>query len=259
MQLSNNRYWKLLFQYRPFLAICFMSVVWGGCAKQRDVTTPPIPLQLFNAMDDGVPLALNLNNGNPVNYLSSKIIDNKASVTNIYPISAPGQVVHFYAYPDTLVHNSPVFSMGLDLEPDFVYSLFFAGTKTSVDTVLVKEKLHRFSFTDTTIRLRVINLSNGDPINVNIKGKPNGSLAENLGYKKITGFTTLPADATVSEYVIEFKNQVTGVILETYAIPNFSNFTSRQKLLFTNHTLAFTGKPKGTGKNVQRGILISHR
>jgi hypothetical protein len=147
-----------------------------------------------------------------------------------------------------------VFSLGAS----GLYSLFITGKDTTApDYLFVQDILPVNS--DSTAGIRFVNLSAGSGnVSVDIKGQPNGSEVTSLAYKGVTSFKSYAATSSISKYVFEFRDAVSGNLLASYTLSgvNINSSTTANTVLFRNLTIALIGQPVG-GKVPQSCIRVN--
>jgi hypothetical protein len=243
-----------------FALFALIVLVIPACSKEN---TPEgaASLSIVNAVLGSSMLATNFSSNGPVPYISSKKVYYKNfSQFNAY---SGTQRVRLYNYPDTLPRDQPVFDVDLRLPDGSIHTLFLSGTRSAPDTLLVDETIPYFPANDSAMAIRFINLSPGaEPISVNIKGQANGSEASALAYKQVTSFETYAANASLTEYVFEFRNAVSGDLLASYTTTG-SNATGTSpynpnKWRYRSFTLVLAGKPGGAGSEAQTVFIVNH-
>lgn len=257
----------MLFTYfnRKQIAFSFLLLfpLFWGC-KKRTVEERPVQatLQIFNALDDGENVWLNLSGNRPVKFNSLARANNREYIQSrnlIYLKDSPSPI-DIYTLKDTLPHQQPVISSTVSLNPGAIYSFFIYGEKSSAAWSLFKDDIPPINRQDSTTHVRIANFSEAQAITVNIKDQAPGSLVQNLAYKSLSAFTELAADRTVAGYTFEIRDQETGVLLATYSTTNFQAVaTNQSQWLAKSNTLVFTGKPQGVNPNNQKITLMNHR
>jgi len=151
-----------------------------------------------------------------------------------------------------------MFDGELSLSAGSLYSLYIAGADTtSPDYLFVQDTV--FKRTDSTVGIRFVNLSTGsNPVSVDIKGQANGSVLSSLAYKGITSFISFPANSSISSYIFEFRDAISGNLLTTYTLSgvNTKSPTTSNIVIFRNLTIALIGQPSG-GKIHQSCIRVN--
>lgn len=121
--------------------------------------------------------------------------------------------------------------------PGDLYTLFLSGNAVSPESVLIKENL--IAQPDSISGVRFVNLAqNNRSIKINIRNSAANEVSE-LKYLQYTDFKTYPADLKHSNYVFEFRDEVTGNLLFTYTFVVARTYNVSLVLRGTN-TLAVT-------------------
>jgi hypothetical protein len=215
-----------------------------SCTKEQ--TFPgTASLTLINAVPNSTPsLVTNFSGTDPITYRNAlKLVYGTADKNNQNLNYTGEQRLGIYKYPDTNAHSVPLYDLTLDLQPGTTYTLFLTGTLTAPDTMFTIDTPPYHPLSDSSLGIRFVNLMAGStPISVNLAGRANGSEANNLSYKSITGFTNYTATATVSKYTFEFRNTATGALISSLDVTGINNFAYNQRR-FRNFTLALIGLP----------------
>lgn len=199
-----------------YIYVIFIVAFISSCKKDNYKIPPIGSLTLVNVITGGKPIKLGSRVTSIANNSSSQLaLKTGENELYVWPV---GDSTHPY-YTDSK----------FNIQDREVYSLFLAGTESSVSGVLIKEDIpYR---TDSTGGVRFINLSPNSPLlNINLVSTPSVSEVSNLGYKQYSDFRTYPALANTVPYSFQIKNATTGVVLSTYAfnssnLPRFSNIT----------------------------------
>ena len=229
-----------------YLLLLMLTIMAGACSKQKSPEESPATVMLFNALEDGITIRANLSGQHPIQYNTALLLPPR-NHTRIHSKQAV-QPFAFYASADTMPKDAPVWTGDLPLQRGNIYSLFIYGNQQQAETLLLEEKLQGFS-KDSVTYLRFANMSNSQPVSVNIQGKPHGSLINQLNYKTASAFIPLPADKTVVEYVFEVRDAVTEELLVTYTASNVGDYSDLNNYLHRSLTLVLTGKRGGAGDN----------
>lgn len=231
---------------------------FAGCRKDKASDEHPASVQVMNVMNDGVALYTNLSGKHPVNFSASMNLENKFFLRPRYTlwINTFPQAIDFYARPDTMPHNKPVYSTTLNVKAGSTYSLFIHGSKSGVAHTLVDDHFPAFS-ADSATYVRIANFSEGQPISVNLKGAANGSFVPNLPFSAVSEFITIPAGRSVKFFEFEIRDQLTGDLLATYSTIQV-DATSQNPWFFKPNTLVFTGIRNSPSPNNQKIVWMSH-
>jgi hypothetical protein len=201
-----------------YLSLLFMVVVTGSCKKQRAVESNFAVLHIVGAIKDNKYVVTNFKGTQPLpNYLAAARIGTfQTPFPGRYYIAEPQQPLAFYTFPDTMPGSKPVLSMNLQLQKDVLYTLFVAGTTSSLDTVLIKENLPVIAIKDSVSAVRFVNLMSGAPVSVNLKGEPYGSALQSLPYMGVSAYARYPIRHYITRYEFEVRDAATGDLLVTY-------------------------------------------
>jgi hypothetical protein len=193
-------------------------VLVGSCRKQRAVEGNFAVLHIAGAIQDGKYVVTNFNGTGAISYYltASRIGTHQSPFPGKYYIGNPQLPLAFYAFPDTLPGNKPVLNLNMQLQMGEAYTLFLAGSTSSLDTVLIKETIPAISPSDSISAVRFVNLGNTGAISVNLKGKPNGSAVQRLPYKGITTFAHYPVTHNIASYEFEIRDAATGNLITTF-------------------------------------------
>jgi hypothetical protein len=134
----------------------------------------------------------------------------------------------------------------LNLQTGMIYSFFLLGEDTAhIDTLFITDAPPYHSPSDSSIGIRFVNLTNGDPVSVDIQGQSNGSEVSSLSYKNITSFKSYPALASSKNYIFEFRDVTTGNVLGSLTLSGVSNGsgtnTAKNNYRYKNFTMALMG------------------
>jgi|GEM_PF-860406 len=127
---------------------------------------------------------------------------------------------HVYLYPsDDSSH--PYYNNTIQTVNGHVYSLFLSGNSpSSIDATLVEEKFSPY-YTDSTIGVRLINLSpNSSSLHVTLASSSGASEFADVAYKQITAFKKYPLPSVIPAGSVSFQIRDTGnTVLTTYTLP----------------------------------------
>ncbi|ATL47005.1 hypothetical protein COR50_07295 [Chitinophaga caeni] len=125
-----------------------------------------------------------------------------------------------------------------------IASLFVLGAATDPDTLFVRDMPLHFQIADSSMGIRFVNLSDAKTnISINLAGQANGSEVGSLAFKGITAFNAYPADASVQQYVFEFRDASSGDLLTTATINAPGSTGATNSWRYRNFTLVFKGAP----------------
>lgn len=253
------------FRSRILIALPVMlSIMVGSCKKTTLNTGNPATLQVFNALDEEVALRANLSGNHPIQYSTAQLMYNKFYLpnNNVFYIQSFPQPFSVYSETDTLPKDNPVLDIDLDLEKGKVYSLFLHGNKTNAAYTLISDQLPTPVAGDSVTFIRFANFSAGQVMSVNLKGEPYGSLIQNLAFKSVSAFIPVKADMSVTDHEIEIRDQTSGTLIATYITyglnRNSPYWSSPNMWLYKTNTLVLTGKPGGSGSDMQMIYQMPH-
>jgi len=228
------------------LPVWVLACTMLSCAKQNAVPGTAC-LTLVNAVPGATPYLLtNFSGTNPITYYNAAMrLTYGTWATNNQTAAYSGETpLAIYRYPDTTSHSSPLFNLIVNLPAGSIHTLFLAGTLTAPDTLFTTDTPPYHPASDSSMGLRFVNLMPGSaPVSVNITGLANGSEVGSLSYKSITGFKNYPATYAVSHYKFEFRDAVSGTLINSLDVTGINNITSNNNRRFRNLTLALLGLP----------------
>lgn len=244
-----------------FLFCMALLLTITSCKKENKL--PDLAsLNLINAVVDCPKLITNFKGTEPIDYYLAGILDyNRADDRNMFSVHAGTQRLGLYKYNDTGSKSKPLYDLTLDLPVGSVHSLFLTGTVSEPEMLLVKDALPYHALADSTMGVRFVNLSKGDPVSVNIINKANGSEVSQLAYKESTAFTIYPARIDIASYVFEFRDAASGTLITSFTTENKFNPGSPfyTYWIYRNFTMALVGKPGGVGAEAQSVLVIYHK
>lgn len=243
MKKTKNSFPSAIFYICLFLG----TAALGSCSK---TPVPPGAMSLTIVNTLTTPLIVNFNEEDSILYTGrgvGQIVDRNSALA--FGLNGGKQIVNLreintsnpiHTWDDhsmlNLLFNLPVGAMA---------SLFISGTKEVPDTLLARDSPLHFPAGDSSMGIRFVNLSGEKTaVDVNLAGQADGSEAADLAYKSITGFKRYPADASVQQYVFEFRDASDGSLLASAAMNNINNpGTSGAANLwrYRNFTLVFRG------------------
>ncbi|QEH43825.1 DUF4397 domain-containing protein [Chitinophaga sp. XS-30] len=246
------------------LCLFFGTGLLGSCSK---TPVPPgaVSLTIVNTLT--TPLIVNFNEEDSILFTGGgvgQIVDRNTALA--FGLNGGKQIVNLReintANPIYTWADHSMLNLLFDLPAGTMGSLFVSGTKEVPDTLLVRDSPLHFPAGDSSMGIRFINLSGEKAaVDVNLAGQADGSEAADLAYKNITAFTRYPADASVQQYVFEFRNASDGSLLATAAMSNINNpGTSGAANLWRhrNFTLVFRGVPGSTDSPPAAFIVRNH-
>lgn len=230
------------------LLIIFVALCWA-CKKQTVYNGQPLSIAVFNGLNDGVLVYGNYSGSQPFTYKFSQLIGNGTGALTI-SFEEPQVRARFFVDPDTLETDQPVLDKELEVAHGRSYSLYLMGEKPQADYLFFENKFKVYKAGDSLTYLQVVNISNDQPVSVNIKGETKGSLINRLAYKEVSPFLELNVDYNHTAYAFEFRDAATGDLLFTElvdGIPGASGDANR--FMYKNWAMVFTGKRNAAGIN----------
>lgn len=236
----------------------------GSCSK---TPVPPGAMSLTIVNTLTTPLIVNFNEEDSILFTDrgvGQIVDRNTALA--FGLNGGKQIVNLReintANPIYTWEDHSMLNLLLDLPAGTMGSLFVSGTKEAPDTLLVRDSPLHFPAGDSSMGIRFINLSGEKAaVHVNLAGQADGSETADLAYKNITAFKRYPADASVQQYVFEFRNASDGSLLATAAMNNINNpGTSGAANLWRhrNFTLVFRGVPGSADSPPAAFIVRNH-
>ncbi|EDM38481.1 hypothetical protein PBAL39_20450 [Pedobacter sp. BAL39] len=189
--------------------ILFLSIlILASCKKDGPKFSPLASLNVADAVVGGGNVKLNTNVRDSATINSYRLFQlNASNATGIrlYPTNNP--TATYYSQVHEIVNGG-------------IYSLFLTGTAAEPESVFVKDEIPPFS-QDSIVRVRVINCSpNSSAISVSLASAPATNIVNNLAYKSLTTFNSLPLRTTipVGSNVFQVRDS-NGAVLATYTLP----------------------------------------
>ena len=252
--------------YRSFAARLLSMIIPGlillSC-KKESVAPGSASLGIVHAVAGSKPLAVNFSNDGPVPYKTGKQLTYQYfDGRNQFKAYSGEQRLRLFQYPDTTDKDLPLFDLQLNLPVGSMSTLFLTGTVEAPDTYFTRDTIPWFPATDSSMAIRFVNLSPGsDPVSINVTGLANGSEVSSIRYKDITGFRNYAATSSISEYVFEFRDAVSGDFITSYTIAGINELggdNGPNIRRYRSFTLALTGEPGGIGDRARAVFLVSH-
>jgi hypothetical protein len=220
--------------------LVFAALCWA-CKKQTVYNGQPISIAVFNGLNDGVFVYGNYSGSQPVTYKFSQLIGNGGAITASF--EEPHVRARYFVDPDTLETDKPVLDKQLDVANGKSYSLYLMGEKPHADYLFFENKFNVYQAGDSVTYLQVVNISNDQPVSVNIKGAAKGSLINHLAYKEVSPFLALNVDHNHTAYEFEFRDAATGDLLFTALVDDIDGASRGvNRFLYKNWAMVFTGK-----------------
>ena len=155
-----------------------------------------------------------------------------------------------------------LYEINIPVALNSIQTLFLAGNLNQPDTFLVKDEPLSFAIEDSSMSFRFVNLSPGSTaVSVNLQGEASGSEVASLAYKNITTFRKYRADASVSEYIFEFRDAATEELLTTlpvYGINEPGNENAPNLWRRRNFTIVFDGNPGTAQEWPQTAFIVNY-
>lgn len=245
--------------YITFFAIAVVGV-FASCEKRTFESTPATVL-LFNALDDGTNLIVNMNETGYMRYNMALQLRNRSfNQESFVHVNSSPQPIAFYANYDTLPKDAPALNVNLDVKDGELYSMFIYGERAAAEYLLNKDRIPSNNLTDSVTYIRFVNLSANQDVAINLKGTATGSFISRLSFKQVSEFIPLKIDQFTSSYEFEVRDLITDNVLSSYIAKDINKFTSISNQWYNrSNTLVFAGKKDGSGNNVQALHLMPNR
>ncbi|WP_121810203.1 hypothetical protein [Mucilaginibacter kameinonensis] len=202
------------------LGLFALIALFVSCKKTEDVVKPTSSITVYNGLTDGSAIFANFYKTGKLNFSSILNGIQSASLGAGTYILEKGVIsgtipIDFYAYPDSA---NVALSVTRDYKPSGMYSIFLAGTRSAIDTLITEDTIPVVPLTDSLLLIRTVNLSNFSvPVSVNILGKASPIPGcESIKYKKTTGFLKVSvkrADVPGNDLTLQIRNAATGALL----------------------------------------------
>lgn len=241
-----------------FTGLLLMIIFFSSCKKNTLYEGAPYSIKVFNAIDGGVNLYGNYNGSRPGKYKTSVPIQNRRTALNSY-FSEENIHATYFAVPDTFAKDQPIFMQDFNLGTSMVNTLFLMGDKNNVDYLFSPLNFKRYTVGDSLSFLTFVNTSKNLPVSVNIRGKANGSLVNQLAYKNISDVIELPLGVIYKTYSLEFRDANTGDSLTSFIVDNANpGIGIFNTYLYKNTSLVLVGKRGGTGVDKMEVVRVDH-
>lgn len=247
------------------ILILLLAATMVSC-KKKDEYTASAAFVAVNAVVNTNFVLAEFNIDRSKIYLGSTKYITYAENSQYTPMSlTPGtHTINLWNYPDTTAHDAPIKTISFDASIAGMYTLFYTGSKSNTDTMLVKEEFPSYAYSDSSFSIRFLNLAKGsNPVRVELNGVAQ-PLVTGLAYKARGGWNSFSAKVNTPDYVISFIDQTTNATLFTYTIENPGELTDgsanrtniwRRK----NLTIAMIGDPAvSSGIFALKPFLIRH-
>ena len=240
-----------------------LLLMFSACSKNKVERPGSTSLIIFHAVPDANAMRTSFSKTPPARFLSASAVVYAQFFPNsnmYHPI--PGNIpLRLYNQPDTFPKSTPLFDLDLNLPEGAIHSLFLTGSVASPESVLVRDELQDFPVGDSAMGIRFVNLiPDNIPVQVNLLSQPNGSEVNELPYKGATGFKRYPVKMDVADYVFEFRNATTGVVIASYKTEKIANDGQLipNAWIYKNFALALVGKLNGTGAQAPKVVRIPY-
>jgi hypothetical protein len=221
--------------------LVFATLCWA-CKKQTVYNGQPLSIAVFNGLNDGAWVYGNYSGSRPVAYIYSQLIGNGGGALTV-SFEEPQVRARYFVFPDTLETDKPVFDKELEVVNGKSYSLYLMGEKTQADYLFFENKFKVYQAGDSVTYLQVVNISNDQPVSINLKGEPKGSLIDRLAYKEASLFLELNVDHHHTAYEFEFRDAATGDLLFTELVDDIDGASiGVNRFLYKNWAMVFAGK-----------------
>ena len=252
---------------RMMAVAAVLVFLFTACSKKNEKAQGTAALTMFNGVSGSARLVTTFNRVEPVKwywsafrlvYGETRNTDDNYAYNHFLAYSGP-QHIELFEYPDTTSHDRPVFDLRLDLAVGATYSLFLTGSMAKPDTFFIRDELPYHPTMDSTMGLRFVNLSQDkNKVTVNLLGEPTGSECPGLEYKQATAFGIYPVKKGAVSFVFEFRDAITGDLLETHTV-NLEDLNSgiqiENQRRYRNFTLILFGK-KGAAAPEQQQVKM---
>jgi hypothetical protein len=231
---------KLIFLY--IQTGLFLSLM-VSCKKER-VPQATAAFTIVNAVSGSDNLVANFN----TNYTTDGIYPIGMYVKyrvytpqNHLTIPAGEQPLLIYRFPAAAEQNKPVYQLSVKPNAGEASTLFLAGTLEQPETLLITKMPPFHALADSVCGLRFVNLAPAKtPVRIRISGEGTDLLVNNLAYKAATDYLSVKANAKVGDVLVEFFDQVSGILLQTYTLKDVGTTSlEKNKWRYRNYTLAW--------------------
>jgi len=160
---------------------------------------------------------------------------------NHLTIPASEQPLLIYRYPAATEQNKPIYQLSVNPKAGEAGTLFLTGTLEQPETLLVTKLPPFHALADSVLGLRFVNLAPvKTPVRIRISGEGTDLSVSNLAYKGATDYLAVNANAKVGHVLVEFFDQVSGTLLQTYTLKDVGTTTlEKNKWRYRNYTLVW--------------------
>ncbi len=245
-------------------ASLLLILLLNACSKREPNPGSPATIQVFNALNDGTGVYINLTDLRPQVFKTNRLLNSNAFVpaNNRFYLNASPQPVQFYSRLDTLPKDAPIVTGNLEYENGSIYSLFLYGSKSTAKYIWHQDQIPPLGMGDSVTNIRFANFSEDQTISVNLKGQPAGSFIQQVQLRSFSEFIKLPANITIAKYEFEIRDLNTGGLIATYVadkVNDFSGNTGSNAWYNKSNTVVLVGKQGGTGTLLPKLVLMPHR
>ncbi len=158
------------------------------------------------------------------------------------------QKMIFYKYPFVKGDQS-LYQLTVSPKEGEMNTLFIAGTQSQPEHFVVNMKPPYYSVKDSLVGLRFVNLSAGSgPVQVKVSGQglTTAITTNNLAYKGITNYLSIPANSKIGNLLVEFIDQASGQLIASQALNAVGGTVTDNPWRYRNYTFALKGLPGAT-------------
>lgn len=201
-----------------------------SCKKDSPKYFATSSINVVNAAVNGGPIKVNAGANSSFNYRSALNI-----AYNTYAVSSAFTGSNTITVVSAIDTTKTFFQRTVNLQP--INTLYIFGQAPAIDTVFrVETNFPAINQSapnpDNSMYVRFVNLSpTSSSVNVNIKSVTTNEVTA-LNYKGISDFIKYPALTTTPNYVFEFRDPATNVLLaSSLVVPNNSRFKTMSVIL----------------------------
>lgn len=160
---------------------------------------------------------------------------------NHLTIPASEQPLLIYRYPAATEQNKPIYQLSVNPNAGEASTLFLIGTLEQPETLLVTKLPPFHAPADSVLGLRFVNLAPAKtPVRIRVSGEGTDLSVSNLVYKAATDYLSVKANAKVGNVLVEFFDQVSGTLLQSYTLKDVGTTTmEKNKWRYRNYTLVW--------------------
>ncbi|MBO9633202.1 MAG: hypothetical protein J7578_08790 [Chitinophagaceae bacterium] len=245
-------------------ASILLTLLLNACSKRELNAGNPATIQVFNALNDGTGVYINLTDARPEIFKTNRLLNSNTFVvtSNRFYLNASPQPIQFYSRLDTLAKDIPILTGNLEYQNGSIYSLFIYGSKSTAQYIWHQDVIPPLGMGDSVTNIRFANFSEDQAISVNLKGQPAGSFIQQVQLRSFSDFVKLPANITIAKYEFEIRDLSTGGLIASYVadkVNDFTGNTGNNAWYNKSNTLVLVGKQGGTGTLLPKLVLMPHR